>query len=233
MKKIVIICQGRTGSTNLSDFYKKKYKIKNMGEVFRNLNYVKDSEHLIDELNKKPNWIVKLVPPQVLHSAFILFVNKKYSQLSFNNKMRVFQHIEHFKNDGTSYSYYIKNKEEILQEAIDICIRIIKVSDHHCYLYRRDFIGQIKSLVSASMLKEYGPDRKKEKVYAPAEKIATTTSNIIDTYELIQRLYTIIPGELIETESMRIGKKYNQITVYGEFDTISNYDIEKEVFHLY
>jgi hypothetical protein len=233
MKKIVIICQGRTGSTNLSDFYKKKYKIKNMGEVFRNLNYVKDSEYLINELNKKPNWIVKLVPLQVLRSAFVSFINKKYSQLSFNNKMRVFQHIEHFKNNGTNYSYYIENKEEILQEAIDICVKIIKVSDHHCYLYRRDFIGQIKSLVSASIVKEYGPNRKKEKVYVPTEKIATTSNNIIDTYELIQRLYAIIPGELIETESMRVGKKYNQITVYGNFDTINNYDIEREVFHLY
>jgi hypothetical protein len=204
-----------------------------MGEVFRNLNCVKDPEHLINELNKKPNWIVKLVPLQVLHSAFVSFINKKYSQLSFNNKIRIFQHIENFKNNGTSYSYYIENKEKILQEAIDICLRIITVSDHHCYLYRRDFIGQIKSLVSASIVKEYGPNRKKEKVYAPTEKIATTSNSIIDTYELIQRLYAIIPGELIETESMRVGKKYNQITVYGNFDTINNYDIEREVFHLY
>jgi hypothetical protein len=118
MKKIVIICQGRTGSTNLSDFYKKKYKIKNMGEVFRNLNCVKDPEHLINELTKKPNWIVKLIPLQVLHSAFVSFINKKYSQLSFNNSTRVFS----IAPTSASYVIYTRGTRRVITDTRSVTI---------------------------------------------------------------------------------------------------------------
>jgi hypothetical protein len=232
MRKIVIICQGRTGSTNLSDFYKKKYKIKNLGEVFRHKDYVDNPDDLINELSVKQTWIVKLIPIQVLNAAFLSFLKKKYSQKIFNNKMRVIQHVENFKASGTSYSYYIENKEEIFQEAIDICLRIIELSDHHCYLYRKDFVGQIKSLASAFMTNEFGPNREKEKVYVPDEVIIGTRAGMIRTYELIKKIYTQSPSEAVSVESLSIGKKYNSITVKGNFDIIEDYDVEEQVFQV-
>lgn len=229
MKKIVIICQGRTGSTNLSDYYKKKYKIKNLGEVFRHNVYTNDPDTLIQELTNKPNWIVKLIPFQVLNAAFAAFLKKKYPP-TFNNKMRIFHYIENFKNESTNYSYYVENKQEILQEAIDICIKIISLSDHHCYLYRKDFIGQVKSLVGAAFSKEFGPNRTTEKIYVPDTNITNTSDSLIKTYELIKELYSLSPNEIITTESLVVGKKYNPINIKGNFDIISNYDVEKEVF---
>lgn len=232
MKRIVIICQGRTGSTNLSDFYKKKYKIKNLGEVFRHKDYVDDPDELIKELSAKQTWIVKLIPIQVLKAAFLAFLKKKYSQKIFNNRMRVIQHVENFKTSGTSYDYYIEHKEEILKEAVSICSTIIELSDHHCYLYRKDFIGQIRSLASASMTNEFGPNREKEKVYVPDDVIIGTRTSIVRTYELTKRIYTTFPGEIVSTESLSIGKKYNSITVKGNFDLIEDYDVEKQVFQI-
>jgi hypothetical protein len=229
MRKIVIICQGRTGSTNLSDFYKKKYKIKNLGEIFRNKDCVNDPDSLIQELANKKNWIVKLIPIQVLNVAFATFLKKKYP-LSFNNKMRIFQHIENFRNSGTNYDYYLKHKQEIFNEAIDICIRVINLSDHHYYLYRKNFVAQVKSLVSATMSQEYGPNREKEKIYVPDEIITSTRNSLIKTYELIKEVYTRSPNEVISTESLTVGKKYNSIIVNGNFDIIENYEVEKEVF---
>ena len=232
MKRIVIICQGRTGSTNLSDFYKKKYKIKNLGEVFRHKDYVDNPDNLISDLLVKQTWIVKLIPIQVLHAAFLSFLKKKYSQRIFNNKMRIIQHVENFKTSGTSYSYYIENKEEIFQEAVDICSKIIEISDHHCYLYRKDFVGQIRSLASASITNEFGPNREKEKVYVPDEVIIGTRTGMIKTYELIKKIYTRSPGEVVSTESLRNSKKYNSITVKGNFSIIEDYDVEEQVFRV-
>ena len=232
MRKIVIICQGRTGSTNLSDFYKKKYKIRNLGEIFRNKDYVNDPDSLIQELANKKNWIVKLIPIQVLHAAFASFLKKKYPVTSFNNKMRIFQHIENFRNSGTNYSYYLEHKQEIFQEAIDICLKIINLSDHHCYLCRKDFIGQIKSLVSADISQEFGPNRAKEKVYVPEELITSTRNSLIKTYELIKEIYIRSPNDIIFTESLTVGKKYNPITLKSNSVSLDDYDVGKEVFNI-
>ena len=232
MRKIVIICQGRTGSTNLSDFYKKKYKIRNLGEIFRNKDYVNDPDSLIQELANKKNWIVKLIPIQVLHAAFASFLKKKYPMTSFNNKMRIFQHIENFRNCGTNYSYYLEHKQEIFQEAIDICLKIINLSDHHCYLCRKDFIGQIKSLVSADISQEFGPNRAKEKVYVPEELITSTRNSLIKTYELIKEIYIRSPNDIIFTESLTVGKKYNPITLKSNSVSLDDYDVGKEVFNI-
>lgn len=230
MKRIVIICQGRTGSTNLSDFYKRKYKIKNLGEVFRHKDYVDDYTSLINDLANKPNWIVKLIPIQVLNAAFVSFLRKKYSQTSFNNKMRVFQHLESFRSTGTSYDYYLQHKQEIFQEAVDICLKIINLSDYHCYLYREDFASQVKSLVSAAMSQEYGPNRSKEKVYVPEELVISTRNSLIKTYELVKEIYTHSPNSVITTESLNAGKRYNPITVKSKLETVDDYDVGKEVF---
>ena len=232
MRKIVIICQGRTGSTNLSDFYKKKYKIRNLGEIFRNKDYVNDPDSLIQELANKKNWIVKLIPIQVLHAAFASFLKKKYPVTSFNIKMRIFQHIENFRNSGTNYSYYLEYKQEIFQEAIDICLKIINLSDHHCYLYRKDFVGQVKSLVSANISQEFGPNRAKEKVYVPEELITSTRNSLIKTYELIKEIYTRSPNDIISTESLTVGKKYNPVTVKSYLALLDDYDVGKEVFNI-
>jgi hypothetical protein len=229
MKRIVIICQGRTGSTNLSDFYKKKYKIKNLGEVFRHKGYVDDYNSLINDLSNKPKWIVKIIPIQVLNAAFLSFLKKKYPP-TFNNKMRIFQHIEAFRSTGTSYSYYLEYKQEIFQEEVNICLQIINLSDYHCYLYREDFAGQVKSLVSAAMSQEYGPNRAKEKVYVPEEFIINTRNSLIKTYELIKEIYTKYPNDIVTTESLAIGKKYNPITVKSKLEKLDDYDVGKEVF---
>jgi hypothetical protein len=230
MRKIVIICQGRTGSTNLSDFYKKKYKIKNLGEIFRNKDYVNDPDSLIQELANKKNWIVKLIPIQVLNAAFASFLKKKYPVTSFNNKMRIFQHIENFRSSLTNYNYYLEHKQEIFQEAIDICLKIINLSDHHCYLYRKDFVGQIQSLVGAAMSHEYGPNRTKEKVYVPEELITSYRDSIIKTYELIKEIYIRSPNDIISTESLTVGKKYNPVTVKSNSVSLDDYDVGKEIF---
>lgn len=232
MKRIVIICQGRTGSTNLSDFYKKKYKIKNLGEVFRHKDYIDDPDELIKELSAKQTWIVKLIPIQVLKAAFLAFLKKKYSQKIFNNRMRVNHHVENFDLYRTNYSYYIENKDEILKEAVDICLKIIKLSDHHCYLYRKDFIRQIQSLSRALLTKEYGPNREKENIYITDEVIIRTRIGLINTYELIKKIYKILPSEIISTESLDMSEKYNSITVKGNFDLIEDYDVEKQVFQI-
>jgi len=232
MRKIVIICQGRTGSTNLSDFYKKKYKIKNLGEVFRRKDYVNNPDDLINELSVKQTWIVKLIPIQVLNAAFLTFLNKKYSQKLFNNKIRIIKHLENFDLYRTNYNYYVENKEEILKEAVDICLKIIHLSDHHCYLYRKDFVGQIRSLSRALLTQEYGPNREKENIHITDEVIIKTRIGLINTYELIRNIYKISPGEIISTESLNMSEKYNSIAVKGNFNIIEDYDIEEQVFEI-
>lgn len=233
MKRIVIICQGRTGSTNLSDFYKKKYKIKNLGEVFRRKVYIDSPDTLISELSNKPTWIVKLIPLQVLRAAISSFLKKKFPQNIFNNKIRVLQHLENFQNSGTNYKYYREYEKEITQEAIDICLKIIDISDHHCYLYRKNFVSQVKSLVNAELSKEYGPNRIKEKIYAPDERIKGTYNSLVKTYELIKMIYEKSPNDIISTESLTVRSTYNPIVTKGNFDIISNYDVEKEVFNMH
>jgi hypothetical protein len=232
MKRIVIICQGRTGSTNLSDFYKKKYNIKNMGEVFRNLEYKKDPNKLVLDLNNKPNWIVKLVPIQMLDAAVNEFLAIGGPGKTFNDKIRTRQYLEDYLQYRTESKFYKKNKKEITNIIINLCIKIIALADKHVYLYRKDIHSQVKSLTIASRTKEFGPYRAKEKAAVFSEELRQTFNSLKQTYELIKEVYSVVPGELLALEDFDfdIGKKYNSITLVGDKHHLEEYNVEVEVF---
>jgi hypothetical protein len=232
MKRIVIICQGRTGSTNLSDYYKKKYKIKNMGEVFRNSEYKKDPSDLFKKLTNKPNWIIKLIPIQVLNSAVNEFLKIHVPNKTFNDKIRIRQNLEDFQTYGTEGEFYKKNKKEIVQIFVDICSKIILLSDKHIFLYRRDFNSQVKSLVIANRTNEFGPERIKEKTAALSYEIQNTFNSLRQTYELVRAVFLSVPGETLAIEDFNFGKKYNPVKLLTDVSQLEFYDVEKEVFDI-
>jgi hypothetical protein len=116
--------------------------------------------------------------------------------------------------------------------GLDFYKTLITLSTNHKFLYRKNFIDQVKSLACANNSKIFNYNREYVDVVLSDVEILNARKLLFEEYYMMKDLYDLFPGEIIAYEDFSTpDKKYPDYkNIEGNFDIIENFDIFKEIF---
>jgi hypothetical protein len=109
---------------------------------------------------------------------------------------------------------------------------LISLSTNHKFLYRKNFIDQVKSLACAFSSNTFSPYRNHLNVILTDQEILDIRDRLVNDYYKMKDLYNLFPAEIIAYEDFATpNEKYPDYeSVEGNFDIIEDFDVLKEVF---
>jgi hypothetical protein len=210
MKKILVVCPLRVGSTyfcnmlaaqhqlpvlpelfNISDKLRMQQAWQDKDNFYKMLKIEQQTESTISELYHTTEWVAKAVP-------YYIWWQSKRKPAEF---FRIFSDVH-------------------------------SLADQVYYLYRQDFQEHVRSTCASMITKRYFADRTPDHIQMSGDEIRSYENRIKQHWKLIRDLYKVFPGTLVKMEDLP-GQRYNQVYTFSpEFDQVSDFNISREVFGL-
>jgi len=216
-RKFLIIAPPRTGSTSYAFQLGKEYAVRTDPSIelfhpdYVSLHYQnKSMAEFLQTLTHNSNWVFKIQPMQLL--------------LWYHNT-----------NGGCLTKLTSNNQWLVNAELLEFYSDLIECSNHHIYLYRRNFIDQVLSRAVAYKTNKFFIDREATTpIILSDHEIMLARQEIYYQWQIIKILYNHKPGKVIALEdhsdNLYIKKYPRYQNVVGNTDLISDFDVESEIF---
>jgi len=159
-----------------------------------------------------------------------------FSKVSYDG--RGFTIDKAFRNVLSKPRYIVKVMPDHLRYNIELLTTIITNSDRIIYLYRRDFVSQVKSFLAAKSTNSYSVTGYKELDQTPensivkvpvlsTEFIQEATHILINNYLAMAECYRLFPGDIYCLEDFANQNPYKKQNIWAqELPYITPYDVE-------
>lgn len=225
-KRIIVVTGQRASSTYHCQKIELEQYIEYLGELGHTTHHsdigaLKSPREIFKYLQEKPGWVLKIIPIAV--------------KMTLNTETVVTE-----KHELLKQYYMLQNKESTIVIPLNLAPAFYKdilfMATEVYYLYRKDFVAQVKSMAIAITTTDFSPNRAVDKhLNVPVNVIHQAYGDVMANWMIVKDLYQCFPSKVIALEDTDITgpgqtkyPAYNNL--HGNFFLIRDFDVAQHVF---